>query len=76
MNAHEAHQVLVAAGIIEPTTTLEPLSGGVSCDVWRVASGVQGEYRAQAPEGLVIKAPLAQLRTPALWQVDISRGAA
>lgn len=63
------------AGILTETAQLVPLSGGVSCEVWRVAAhGLSEQTRDVNPHGLVIKAPLATLRTPSLWQVDTSRG--
>jgi len=66
---------LIDAGIIRPGATLLPLTGGVSCEVWRVAVADLTDVVAQAnPHGLVVKAPLATLRTPSLWQADISRG--
>lgn len=54
---------------------LTPLTGGVSCEVWRVSPDhVTPKVRQANPHGLVVKAPLATLRTPALWQADVSRG--
>lgn len=63
------------AGILATAAQLVPLSGGVSCEVWKVAAaGLSEQVRDANPHGLVIKAPLATLRTPSLWQVDTSRG--
>lgn len=54
---------------------LTPLTGGVSCEVWRVSPDhVTPKVRQANPHGLVVKAPLATLRTPTLWQADVSRG--
>jgi aminoglycoside phosphotransferase (APT) family kinase protein len=44
---------------------LVPLTGGVSCDVWRVESDM-------GP--LVVKRPLPQLRVKAEWLAPVSRG--
>jgi len=77
VEATAAHTTLVDAGVLTESAALVPLSGGVSCDVWRVdLSGVTEGYRDGSPWGVVVKAPLARLRVPAVWQVDISRGAA
>ncbi|WP_081944858.1 phosphotransferase family protein [Sphingopyxis sp. MWB1] len=43
-----------------------PLTGGVSCDVWKV-EGVDGP--------LVVKRPLEQLRVAAEWHAPVERGA-
>lgn len=44
---------------------LEPLTGGVSCDVWKVAT----------PGGpIVVKRPLPQLRVAADWRAPVERG--
>ncbi|MCM3419919.1 phosphotransferase family protein [Sphingopyxis alaskensis] len=52
---------LVGAGDI----VLEPLTGGVSCDVWKV----------DAPTGpIVVKRPLERLRVAAEWHAPIERG--
>ena len=63
------------AGILTSDAVLTPLTGGVSCEVWRVhpAHVTPALLRAN-PHGLVVKAPLATLRTPELWQADVSRG--
>ena len=45
---------------------LEPLAGGVSCDVWKV----------DTPAGtIVVKRPLAKLRVAAEWIAPVERGA-
>lgn len=63
------------AGILTADAVLVPLTGGVSCEVWRVGPDhVSPLVRDSNPHGLVVKAPLATLRTPALWQADVSRG--
>jgi aminoglycoside phosphotransferase (APT) family kinase protein len=52
---------LVGAGDVR----LEPLTGGVSCDVWKV----------EAPSGpIVVKRPLEQLRVAAEWHAPVERG--
>ncbi len=69
--------VLVRDGVIVEGAGLVPLTGGVSSDVWRIAPEDQTErYRSVSPFGLVVKAPLAQLRVPTTWEVDVSRGRA
>ena len=66
---------LVDAGLVRGSGELTPLTGGVSCEVWRIAAGdLEVDVRERNPHGLVVKAPLATLRTPSLWQADISRG--
>lgn len=66
---------LWAAEVLSRDAVLEPLTGGVSCEVWRVRPDhVTPGVRDSNPHGLVVKAPLATLRTPALWQADVSRG--
>ncbi len=57
---------LRAAGLVgEGDVVLEPLTGGVSCDVWKV----------EVPTGpIVVKRPLAQLRVAAEWHAPIERG--
>ncbi len=57
---------LRTAGLIgESTPVLEPLTGGVSCDVWKV----------ETPTGpIVVKRPLAQLRVAAEWLAPVERG--
>lgn len=63
------------AGVLTADAVLTPLTGGVSCEVWRVRPDhVTPGPRQANPHGLVVKAPLATLRTPALWQADVSRG--
>ena len=63
------------AGLLTSGARLVPLTGGVSCEVWRVASADLSEpIRAANADGVVVKAPLATLRTPSLWQADVSRG--
>ncbi|NIJ36088.1 aminoglycoside phosphotransferase (APT) family kinase protein [Sphingopyxis panaciterrae] len=52
---------LVGAGDI----ALEPLTGGVSCDVWKVET-------ADGP--IVVKRPLPQLRVAAEWLAPVERG--
>ncbi|WP_257548106.1 phosphotransferase family protein [Sphingopyxis sp. DBS4] len=52
---------LVGAGDV----VLEPLTGGVSCDVWKV----------ETPGGpIVVKRPLEQLRVAAEWHAPVERG--
>lgn len=57
---------LRAAGLVgEGDVALEPLTGGVSCDVWKV----------EAPTGpIVVKRPLEQLRVAAEWHAPVERG--
>lgn len=57
---------LRGAGLIgDGDVVLEPLTGGVSCDVWKV----------DTPTGpIVVKRPLAQLRVAAEWLAPIERG--
>ena len=63
------------AGILTSDAVLTPLTGGVSCEVWRVHPAFVTPALLRAnPHGLVVKAPLATLRTPELWQADVSRG--
>ena len=51
----------------EGDVVLEPLTGGVSCDVWKV----------ETPSGpIVVKRPLPQLRVAAEWRAPIERGQA
>ncbi len=54
------------AGLVgEGDVVLEPLTGGVSCDVWKV----------ETPSGpIVVKRPLEQLRVAAEWHAPIERG--
>lgn len=57
---------LRAAGLAgEGDVALAPLTGGVSCDVWKV----------ETPSGpIVVKRPLAQLRVAAEWHAPVERG--
>jgi len=57
---------LRGAGLIdEGDVALEPLTGGVSCDVWKV----------ETPTGpIVVKRPLPQLRVAAEWLAPVERG--
>lgn len=57
---------LRGAGLIgDGDPVLEPLTGGVSCDVWKV----------ETPIGpIVVKRPLPQLRVAAEWHAPIERG--
>ncbi|MBO9694655.1 MAG: aminoglycoside phosphotransferase family protein [Sphingopyxis sp.] len=57
---------LRAAGLVgEGNVVLEPLTGGVSCDVWKV----------ETPSGpIVVKRPLPQLRVAAEWLAPVERG--
>lgn len=57
---------LRGAGLIgEGVVALEPLTGGVSCDVWKV----------ETPSGpIVVKRPLPQLRVAAEWLAPVERG--
>ena len=49
----------------EGDVVLEPLTGGVSCDVWKV----------ETPSGpIVVKRPLPQLRVAAEWLAPVERG--
>ncbi|WP_374525216.1 phosphotransferase family protein [Sphingopyxis sp.] len=49
----------------EGDIVLEPLTGGVSCDVWKV----------ETPTGpIVVKRPLEQLRVAADWHAPVERG--
>lgn len=59
-------EALRGAGLIgEGDIVLEPLTGGVSCDVWKV----------ETPSGpVVVKRPLAQLRVAAEWLAPVERG--
>ncbi|MDO9370234.1 MAG: aminoglycoside phosphotransferase family protein [Sphingopyxis sp.] len=52
---------LIGAGDV----ALDPLTGGVSCDVWKV----------ETPSGpIVVKRPLPQLRVAAEWLAPVERG--
>lgn len=57
---------LRGAGLVgEGEVVLEPLAGGVSCDVWKV----------ETPAGpIVVKRPLEQLRVAAEWHAPVERG--
>lgn len=57
---------LRVAGLVgEGDVALEPLTGGVSCDVWKV----------ETPTGpIVVKRPLPQLRVAAEWHAPVERG--
>ncbi len=57
---------LRAAGLAgEGDIVLTPLTGGVSCDVWKV----------ETPSGpIVVKRPLPQLRVAAEWLAPVERG--
>lgn len=57
---------LRAAGLVrDGEVVLEPLTGGVSCDVWKV----------ETPSGpIVVKRPLPQLRVAAEWLAPVERG--
>ncbi|MEQ8310141.1 MAG: aminoglycoside phosphotransferase family protein [Sphingopyxis sp.] len=59
-------EALRGAGLAgEGDVVLEPLTGGVSCDVWKVAT----------PRGpIVVKRPLPQLRVAADWRAPVERG--
>jgi aminoglycoside phosphotransferase (APT) family kinase protein len=59
-------EALRGAGLIGgETPELVPLTGGVSCDVWKV----------ETPSGpVVVKRPLPQLRVAALWEAPVERG--
>lgn len=54
------------AGLVgEGDVVLEPLTGGVSCEVWKV----------ETPAGpIVVKRPLPQLRVAAEWLAPVERG--
>lgn len=57
---------LRGAGLVgEGDVHLQPLTGGVSCDVWKV----------ETPSGpIVVKRPLPQLRVAAEWHAPVERG--
>lgn len=57
---------LRSAGLVgEGDVAFEPLTGGVSCDVWKV----------ETPGGpIVVKRPLEQLRVAAEWHAPVERG--
>lgn len=57
---------LLRAGLVDTAEVrLEPLTGGVSCDVWKVET-------AKGP--IVVKQPLPQLRVSATWFAPVERG--
>ena len=57
---------LRVAGLVgEGDVALEPLTGGVSCDVWKVET-------LSGP--IVVKRPLPQLRVSAEWLAPVERG--
>lgn len=62
----EIVEELRAAGLAgQGDVVLEPLTGGVSCDVWKV----------ETPTGpIVVKRPLPQLRVAAEWLAPVERG--
>jgi tRNA A-37 threonylcarbamoyl transferase component Bud32 len=62
--------LLAAAGIVEPGDPLwaEPLSGGVSSDIWLV--------RDARDLRVVVKSPLATLRVEQEWNASLDRGEA
>lgn len=65
-DAADIVQALRDAGLIDAgEPLLEPLTGGVSCDVWKLDT-------AAGP--IVVKRPLAQLRVAAEWTAPIERG--
>lgn len=57
---------LAASGLLSggTSTAVEPLSGGVSSDIWLVSAGEQR---------VVVKTPLLRLRVAADWQAPLSR---
>lgn len=59
-------EALRGAGLAgEGEIVLQPLTGGVSCDVWKV----------ETPSGpVVVKRPLPQLRVAAEWLAPVERG--
>ncbi len=66
---------LIADGVITEKAVLVPVTGGVSCEVWRVShDDVTGAYSRLSPDGIIVKAPLARLRVPTTWRADVSRG--
>ncbi len=68
-------QDLQEAEVLSRDALLVPLTGGVSCEVWRVSpDDLMPGVRHANPHGLVVKAPLATLRTAILWEADVSRG--
>lgn len=65
MAERETIAILRRLGIADGDVTLTPLSGGVSCDVWR--ADIPGE----AP--LVVKQALPKLRVAADWRAPVAR---
>jgi len=65
-DATDIVQALRDAGLIDAgQPLLEPLTGGVSCDVWKL----------DTPAGsIVVKRPLAQLRVATEWIAPVERG--
>jgi aminoglycoside phosphotransferase (APT) family kinase protein len=65
-DAADIVEELRAAGLVGAgDVVLEPLTGGVSCDVWKV----------ETPSGpIVVKRPLEQLRVAAEWHAPVERG--
>jgi len=59
---------LIGSGLVSYGSPVmcTPLSGGVSCDVWRVDAGARS---------LCVKRALPRLRVEALWEAPISRNA-
>ena len=65
-DAADIVQALRDAGLIGgDEATLEPLTGGVSCDVWKLDTSA-------GP--IVVKRPLPQLRVAAEWTAPVERG--
>ena len=59
-------ELLERLGLDSSGTTIEPLSGGVSSDIWLIKTG----------EGsAVLKSPRQRLKVAADWQAPLSRGA-
>lgn len=66
-SARELEAWLREDGLLAPgPAVLEPLTGGVSCEIFRVE---------QADRKFVVKRALAQLRVKAEWRADVSRNA-
>lgn len=77
MDRQMAREVLIRANVVTSMAELTPLAGGVSCDVWRIDPGALcTPFDEKNPYGLVVKAPLPQLRVPSVWEADVSRGIA
>jgi len=57
-------QKLIAAGIVDDGAILEPLTGGVSSDIYLVRDG---------DRKLVVKKALEQLKVKEEWKADVSR---